>query len=79
MTKRDKLLLKAIEQPHKIQFYELETLLRQYGYERIKTNAGSHFKWYNQEKGLPFGCPHKNPVKSIYVKRLTNQIREYHS
>src|SRR3989338_6688645 len=78
LMKREKLLQKAIVQPHKIRFHELETLLKQYGYKRIKTNAGSHFKWFNAEKDLPFRCPYQNPIKPIYVKELTHQIREYH-
>lgn len=77
MTKHEKLLLKFILYPKNIQFHELETLLRQFGFHRIKTNAGSHMKWQNIQKDIRFSAPRKNPIKPAYIKKLIRMLNQY--
>lgn len=79
MSKKEKLLQKAKENPHKIRFSELEALLKQHGFEQIPTNAGSHFKWRNYERDIMYSAPRKNPVKVIYIKRLLSLLETYFS
>lgn len=74
MSKREKLLWKFIHNPKNIQFHELETLLGQFGFYRIKTNAGSHLKWENAEKKLYYAAPRQNPVKKAYIKNLIDLL-----
>ncbi len=76
MSKHEKLLWKFIHNPQNIQFHELETLLGQFGFYRVKTNSGSHMKWYNPEKKLQYFAPRKNPVKPFYIKNLIELINQ---
>lgn len=77
MTKRNKLFAKAINNPKNFKFRDLEALLNQFGFKRLKSNAGSHFKWRNEQKLLTFMAPRNNPVKTIYVKNLTRLLKVY--
>lgn len=74
MTRPHKLLAKFRNNPKGVHFRELETVLEQLGFVRIKTNAGSHFKWEHYENFLNYGAPYHNPVKAAYVKRLLQII-----
>ena len=75
MTKREKLLQKALKAPKDFRFQDLESLLRQFGFRKIKTNAGSHFKWRHTEKMITYMAPKKNPVKQIYIKNLLKLLK----
>jgi hypothetical protein len=77
MPKGEKLLQKAEQNPKNVRFNELDTLLQQFGFEKIKTNAGSHFKWRNKEKLITYMCPRKNPVKSVYIKQLIKILKTH--
>lgn len=70
MTKRQKLLDRLNTLPNDFTFNELEVILKQYGFIKVKTNAGSHFKWRNSEKNILYAAPRKNPIKKIYLKQL---------
>ena len=75
MSKKEKLLEKCILKPHDITFRELEALLRHFGFARLKTNAGSHFKWRNEEKVITYMVPRRNPVKPVYIKEFLLILR----
>lgn len=75
MTKKEKLLLKAIQNSKNIKVHELEVLLAQFDFKQIKTNAGSHLKWINHSKEITYMCPRKNPVKAIYIKQLIKILK----
>ena len=77
MSKKEKLLERLGTLPNDFRFDELETLLNQFGFAQVKTNAGSHFKWKNQEKNILYAAPRKNPMKRIYLKQLL-EILEIH-
>lgn len=75
MSSKEKLFLKALQNPKNISYQELETLLKQFGFKKVKTNAGSHFKWRHTEKNITYFAPRRNPMKSIYVKQLTTILK----
>lgn len=75
MSKREKLLWKFIHNPKNIQFHELETLLAHFGFQRVKTNHGSHMKWHHDGKNLSFQAPRKNPVKEVYIKAFIRILK----
>lgn len=77
MSKKEKLFRKVQRSPHNIQFHELETLLSQFGFEKVKTNAGSHMKWIHLEKNIEYGAPRKNPMKPVYIKRLVSVLETH--
>ena len=75
MSKKEKLLKKAIDQSKDFKFEELNILLKHFGFKKIKTNTGSHFKWRNNEKCITYMAPRKNPVKIIYIKNLVKILK----
>jgi hypothetical protein len=77
LSKKEKLLLRLKLIPSDFSFQELEVILKQFGFAHKKTNAGSHFKWFNERKNILYSAPRKNPVKKIYLKELVN-ILEIH-
>jgi len=77
MSKKEKLLQKALTNPKDFTFQDLETLLGHLGFRRIKTNAGSHMKWKNYENGTSFRAPYHDPVKRPYLKKLTKLIQNH--
>ena len=77
MSKKEKLFLKLKSLPNDFNFSELETLLKNFWFEKIKTNAWSHFKWIHRDKNVNFFAPRKNPMKKIYLKELLNILEIY--
>jgi predicted RNA binding protein YcfA (HicA-like mRNA interferase family) len=77
LSKKEKLFLRLRTIPSDFSFQELETILKQFGFKRKKTNAGSHFKWFHEDKNITYAAPRKNPMKKIYLKELVN-ILETH-
>lgn len=77
MTKKTKLLEKIINNPKNVSPKELETLLKQYQFQKETTNAGSHMKWRNKEKQITYMFPKRNPVKTPYIKNFLNILKAY--
>lgn len=73
MSRKQKLLLKLINNPENVFFKELELLLNYYNFINIR-NTGSHR--IDKNKEIIFVVPvHGKKVKSIYVKRFIEILR----
>lgn len=77
MTKKDKILERLKNIPTDFSFSELESILWKFWFEKVKTNAWSHFKWVNKEKWISYFAPRKNPMKKIYLKQLLEILESY--
>ena len=75
MSKKEKLVKRLKGIPSDFTFSELETILNQFDFEMVKTNAGSHFKWRNIKENIVYVAPRKNPVKKIYLKQLVEILK----
>ncbi|RBQ30468.1 hexulose-6-phosphate synthase [Arcobacter sp. FW59] len=80
MSKKDKLLVKFLENPAKkdLTFKELNTLLISLGFEKIE-GSGSAVKFYNKEKDLLINLhkPHPSDILKVYlVKQIQNKLKE---
>ena len=66
MSKKDKLLLKFLENPPRkdLTFKELSTLLNSFNFKKIE-GAGSAVKFYNKEKDLLINL-HINHIQVIF-------------
>ncbi|PRM97145.1 type II toxin-antitoxin system HicA family toxin [Aliarcobacter cryaerophilus] len=81
MSKKDKLLLKFLENPPKkdLTFKELNTLLISLGFIKIE-GAGSAVKFYNKDKDLLINLhkPHPSDILKVYlVKQIQNKLKEF--
>jgi predicted RNA binding protein YcfA (HicA-like mRNA interferase family) len=81
MSKKDKLLLKFLENPPKkdLTFKELNTLLTYLGFIKIE-GAGSAVKFYNKDKDLLINLhkPHPSDILKVYlVKQIQNKLKEF--
>ena len=77
MSKKEKLLQRLRILPNDFSFHEFETILEQFGFKQDRTNAGSHFKWRNEEKNIVYAAPRKNPMKRIYLKQFLEILDLY--
>ncbi len=80
MSKKDKLLIKFLENPPRrdLTFKELTTLLLSLNFEKIE-GAGSAVKFYNKEKDLLINLhkPHPSDILKVYlVKQIQNKLKE---
>ena len=80
MSKKDKLLLKFLENPPKkdLTFKELNTLLISLGFIKIE-GAGSAVKFYNKDKDLLINLhkPHPSDILKVYlIKQIQNKLKE---
>ena len=80
MSKKDKLLIKFLENPPRkdLTFKELTTLLLSLDFEKIE-GAGSAVKFYNKEKDLLINLhkPHPSDILKVYlVKQIQNKLKE---
>ena len=80
MSKKDKLLLKFLENPPKkdLTFKELNTLLISLGFIKIE-GAGSAVKFYNKNKDLLINLhkPHPSDILKVYlIKQIQNKLKE---
>lgn len=80
MSKKDKLLIKFLENPPRkdLTFKELTTLLLSLDFEKIEA-AGSAVKFYNKEKDslINLHKPHPSNILKIYlVKQIQNKLKE---
>ena len=80
MSKKDKLLIKFLENPPRkdLTFKELSTLLLSLNFEKIE-GAGSAVKFYNKEKDLLINLhkPHPSDILKVYlVKQIQNKLKE---
>ena len=78
MSKKDKLLLKFLENPPKkdLTFKELNTLLISLGFIKIE-GAGSAVKFYNKDKDLLINLhkPHPSDILKVYlIKQIQNKL-----
>ncbi|PRN01308.1 type II toxin-antitoxin system HicA family toxin [Aliarcobacter cryaerophilus] len=81
MSKKDKLLLKFLENPPKkdLTFKELNTLLLSLGFIKIE-GAGSAVKFYNKDKDLLINLhkPHPSDILKVYlIKQIQNKLKEF--
>ena len=81
MSKKDKLLLKFLENPPKkdLTFKELNTLLTYLGFIKIE-GAGSTVKFYNKDKDLLINLhkPHPSDILKVYlIKQIQNKLKEF--
>lgn len=81
MSKKDKLLLKFLENPPKkdLTFKELNTLLISLGFIKIE-GAGSTVKFYNKDKDLLINLhkPHPSDILKVYlIKQIQNKLKEF--
>ena len=81
MSKKDKLLLKFLENPPKkdLTFKELNTLLTSLGFIKIE-GAGSAVKFYNKDKDLLINLhkPHPSDILKVYlIKQIQNKLKEF--
>ena len=81
MSKKDKLLLKFLENPPKkdLTFKELNTLLISLGFIKIE-GAGSAVKFYNKDKDLLINLhkPHPSDILKVYlVKQIQIKLKEF--
>lgn len=81
MSKKDKLLLKFLENPPKkdLTFKELNTLLISLGFIKIE-GTGSAVKFYNKDKDLLINLhkPHPSDILKVYlVKQIQNKLKEF--
>jgi predicted RNA binding protein YcfA (HicA-like mRNA interferase family) len=73
MTKQDKLLKKALNNPNDLAFADFETLLKQQGWV-FKRQTGSHAIWHSP-KGYRLVIQNKNgKAKSYQVKQFLVQV-----
>lgn len=81
MSKKDKLLLKFLENPPKkdLTFKELNTLLTYLGFIKIE-GACSAVKFYNKDKDLLINLhkPHPSDILKVYlIKQIQNKLKEF--
>ena len=80
MSKKDKLLIKFLENPPRkeLTIKELSTLLLSLNFEKIE-GAGSAVKFYNKEKDLLINLhkPHPSDILKVYlVKQIQSKLKE---
>lgn len=80
MIKKDKLLIKFLENPPRkdLTFKELTTLLLSLNFEKIE-GSGSAVKFYNKEKDLLINLhkPHPSDILKVYlVKQIQSKLKE---
>ena len=82
MSKSDKLLQKLTNRPKDFTFAELETLMRNFGYELSNTGktSGSSVKFVNREANndtLFLHKPHPSPILKPYqIKYIVNKLKQ---
>jgi len=76
MTKREKLLARAINNPKDLSFGEFQTLLKQAGWI-LDHQKGSHQIWYSQKQHrLPIQEGRNGKAKSYQVEQFLSQYEE---
>ncbi|MCJ8326229.1 MAG: type II toxin-antitoxin system HicA family toxin [Campylobacterales bacterium] len=80
MSKKDKLILKFLENPVRkdLTFKELSSLLMSLGFIKIE-GSGSAVKFYNEEKDLLINLhkPHPSDILKVYlVKQIQIKLKE---
>ncbi len=76
VTKKEKLLLKIKNNPKAVRFNDLDSILRDVGFEMRRPSGGSsHYTYTYEDKTLT--VPFKRPfVKVIYVKKAISILEE---
>jgi predicted RNA binding protein YcfA (HicA-like mRNA interferase family) len=68
MTKLDKLKEKLLRRPTDMRFEEVKTILRNHGFENVRTK-GSHFFFTNNIDVISIPV-HNNTVKKAYLENI---------
>ena len=81
MSKADKLLQRFLSKPKDFTFEELWKVLKECGYEEIKTGktSGSRVAFYNRELDdmIKFHRPHPSSImKQCYLREIERQLRD---
>ncbi|MFQ5485095.1 MAG: type II toxin-antitoxin system HicA family toxin [Desulfobacterales bacterium] len=76
MTKREKLLNRAVNNPKDLSFSEFQTLLRQAGWT-FDHQKGSHQIWYSPDRRrLPIQEAKNGKAKEYQVEQFLRQYQE---
>ena len=73
MTKIEKLKAKLLRKPSDMRFEEIKTLLKNHGFENVRTK-GSHF-FFTDNKNVISIPVHNNTVKKIYLEKLIKILK----
>ena len=73
MTKLEKLKAKLLRKPKDMRFDEIRTLLKNYGFENVRTK-GSHF-FFSDNKSVISIPVHNNTVKKIYLEKIIKILK----
>jgi hypothetical protein len=76
MTKRDKLLDQAFNNPAGLSFAEFQALLSQSGWQK-RRQSGSHELWYSPKAfRLPIQCGDNGKAKEYQVKQFLYRLEQ---
>lgn len=74
MARVEKIIEKMKNQPNGIRFSELAKVLKYHGY--IEDGGKGSHRVFRKEGEEPISIPERNPVKSVYVKKVLGLIGE---
>jgi predicted RNA binding protein YcfA (HicA-like mRNA interferase family) len=75
MTKREKRLQRMHNNPHDVNFEDIDRLLLDNGFERHQPSGGSsHYIYRHRELHDKLSIPYNRPVKAIYIKQALAAI-----
>jgi hypothetical protein len=76
MSKLEKLIEKAVNNPKEVRFEELDKIISTYGFIKRQSRSGTSHYCYSLGS-INFSIPFKKPfVKTIYVERVMKIIKE---
>jgi predicted RNA binding protein YcfA (HicA-like mRNA interferase family) len=78
MTQRDKLLAKIQKNPKAVTFHELDTLLRQHGFE-ITRVTGSHYRYSQRGMASITVALHRPHIHYLTVRDALNAVEQARS
>lgn len=73
MTKLDKLKEKLLKRPVDMRFEEVKTILRNHGFENVRTK-GSHF-FFTDNRNVISIPVHHNTVKKTYLEKIIEILK----
>jgi predicted RNA binding protein YcfA (HicA-like mRNA interferase family) len=77
MSKKEKLLKKALETPQNLRFDEFEALLTQHKFVCVRKGGGSHFIYRHPKLGKPLPVQNENGMAKEYqIKQFFEQLQE---
>jgi hypothetical protein len=78
MSKKEKLIQRFVQQPSDFEWFELQALLKGFGYNEAKNN-GSRRKFYNEtlKSIITLHEPHpRNVLKAYAMKEVYQKLQE---